>query len=127
MAKPYGLGFDHGRREPGDVIKRFPIGRICPTDKKSPHAQELERIPQRFVDFCDKNALWRLELARHAGKPNETRRQKLNIPIKSPIAGLFVGKYGADGDDIGLGRLSRLRVDSGLKFQFFSMNFTIDA
>ena len=47
--------------------------------------------------------------------------------VRSPIAGLLVGTYGAAGFALGLGRLSRLRVDSGRKFQFFSMNFTIEA
>ena len=45
----------------------------------------------------------------------------------SPTAGLFVGKYGASLVLTGFGKLSRLLPDSGLKFQFFSMNFTSDA
>jgi len=54
-------------------------------------------------------------------------RANANIDRRSPIAGLFVGKYGAFGAETGFGKLSRLREDNGGKFQFHSMNFRIDA
>jgi hypothetical protein len=54
--------------------------------------------------------------------------KKSNIPMRSPIAGLFSGKYGAiRGREIGFGKLSRLRAESGCSFQFRSMNLRIDA
>jgi len=52
---------------------------------------------------------------------------KVNISMRSPIAGPLVGKYGADERLIGLGRLSRLRLESGLSLQLRSMNLIIDA
>ena len=52
---------------------------------------------------------------------------KANMFLRSPIAGLLIGKYGADERVFGLGRLSRLRLESGLSRQLSSMNFTIEA
>jgi len=46
---------------------------------------------------------------RAASSSPRIHRGKTNIPVKSPIAGLLVGKYGADASASGFGRLSRLR------------------
>ena len=48
------------------------------------------------------------------------------MSIRSPIAGRLVGTYGLAGVATGFGRLSRLRVVTGLKPQFASMNFSVE-
>ena len=51
---------------------------------------------------------------------------KSNRSIKSSIAGLLVGTYGLACVDTGFGMLSRLRPLIVGRFQFFSMNFSIE-
>ena len=51
---------------------------------------------------------------------------KLNKSNKSPIAGPFVGTYGSLGVVTGLGKLSRLRLVTGGKLQFLSMNLRME-
>src|SRR5258708_19020225 len=52
---------------------------------------------------------------------------KSNRFIRSPIAGRLIGTYGLALPAIGFGRLSRLRLESGVRPQFFSMNLRIEA
>ena len=52
---------------------------------------------------------------------------KWNMSKRSPIAGILAGTYGLKGLAIGFGRLSRLRLVSGFRLQFRSMNFKIEA
>lgn len=51
---------------------------------------------------------------------------KLNRSNKSPIAGPFVGTYGSLGVVTGFGKLSRLRLVTGGKLQFLSMNLRME-
>src|SRR5580700_5513758 len=51
---------------------------------------------------------------------------KLNRSNKSPMAGPFVGTYGSLGAVTGLGKLSRLRLVTGGKLQFLSMNLRME-
>jgi hypothetical protein len=45
----------------------------------------------------------------------------LNREVRSPIAGLLPGMYGV-APAVGLGRLSRLVLESGFRLQLYSMN-----
>jgi hypothetical protein len=51
---------------------------------------------------------------------------KLNRSNKSPMAGPFVGTYGSLDAVTGLGKLSRLRLVTGGKLQFLSMNLRME-
>ena len=79
------------------------------------------------IHYMTRNKVIVHRIVRVARVSSPSHCGKLNIVIRSPIAGLFVGKYGADGLLVGVGRLSRLADDSGCRAQFFSMNFTSDA
>ena len=49
---------------------------------------------------------------------------KSNASNRSASAGLLVGTYGLLFATVGFGRLSRLRVVSGFRFQLRSMNYS---
>ena len=51
---------------------------------------------------------------------------KLNRSIRSAMAGLFSGTYGLLLLVMGLGKLSRLRLETGASPQFASINFKIE-
>src|SRR5215467_11412669 len=60
------------------------------------------------------------------GSGSEKIRQKVKKSNISPIAGEFSGTYGLALVATGLGKLSRLRVVTGARFQLRSMNFRIE-
>jgi hypothetical protein len=100
------------QRDEHDAIDRLSLGVLCGFTKAQPSGE-------RRAAGLTLAALKMSASGQECGP-------KLNISIRSPIAGELVGTYGLSAALVGFCRLSRLRPVNGVRPQLRSTNFRIE-